>query len=127
MDEFKRVMSERTDEQLIEIVTRKRHEYQPGALDAADAEFKRRALPLELMVRVDNEVTERDAVVAARSSAPLSVGWKILSFFFPGLVVFFAVLFLKANGRDRQAGELGRWALFGIGFYLLLAAILARR
>lgn len=41
-NEFKKVMSERTDEELIKIVTIERGKYNPTAIEAADAEVEKR-------------------------------------------------------------------------------------
>ena len=120
MNDFSQIMSERTDEQLIEIVKRKREEYQPEALEAADAEFSRRDLSADAVVEAEQVLSGRATQERQKAEAPLGGIWKVLAFLFPGFIFFLALLLLRAEGRQRQSRELGRWTLYGIAFYIVL-------
>ena len=124
MNEFSRAMSERTDEQLIDIVTRKRDEYQPEALLAADEEFKRRSLTHEVLVEAEQNLAVRSAVTEEKANAPLDVPWKILAFLFPGFVFLLVSLLMRSDGFERRSWELGRWTLYGVAFYVVAILIL---
>jgi hypothetical protein len=124
MNEFAQRMSERTDEQLVEIVSRKRHEYQPEALLAADEEFRKRHLSADVLEEADLAIAAREAQAKERAEDPLGGIWKGLAFLFPGVIFFLAMLILKADGRERQSRELGRWTLYGIAFYIILIVLI---
>lgn len=56
-NEFKEVMSQRTDEELITIVTIERDGYNPIAIDAAEAEIKKRNIDTNTFTKVEEKVT----------------------------------------------------------------------
>lgn len=124
MNDFTKVMSERSDEQLIEIVTRQRNDYQPQALEAAEKELERRNLSTEILRGADQRIAQKNEAVAEKANKPLGPVPKALAFLFPGFIFFLAMLLFKADGYDRRSRELGRWTLYGVGFYLALIALI---
>lgn len=117
MNQFEKVMAERTDAQLIEIVTMSRSDYQQEALEAADAEFKRRDLSSGQVESVKQEVVQKHVEEGERANMPLQTHWKVLTFIFPGLInILFAATF-KVDGYERRFKEAKRWTLYGVGFY----------
>jgi uncharacterized RDD family membrane protein YckC len=57
-NKYKKVMSERTDEELIKIVTVQRDDYQPLAVEAADAEIRNRNIDTSGFEQIRKKATE---------------------------------------------------------------------
>ena len=57
-NEFAQVMSERTDEELIAIVTVERHKYNPTALEAADLEVEKRKIDTSTFKQIRDKAQE---------------------------------------------------------------------
>ena len=57
-NEFTKAMSERTDEQLIKIVTAERDKYNPAAIDAAESEVAKRNIDTNKF----QEIKEKETV-----------------------------------------------------------------
>ena len=57
-NEFTKAMSERTDEQLIKIVTAERDKYNPAAIDAAESEVAKRNIDTNKF----EEIKEKETV-----------------------------------------------------------------
>ena len=56
-NEFAKVMSERTDEELIKIVTVERERYNPTAIEAADAEIEKRNIDTSEFEKIKEQAT----------------------------------------------------------------------
>ena len=56
-NEFTKVMSERTDEELIKIVTVERGSYNPNAIEAADAEVEKRKIDTSEFEKIRKKAT----------------------------------------------------------------------
>ncbi|WP_300599323.1 hypothetical protein [Niabella sp.] len=118
-EDFKAIMAEQTDAELLRILAAPEDNYQPEALAAARAEFSNRNLSESayMALKEANDADQQAAQV--RAAIPLNFGWKFLAFIFPGIIpLLFAGVF-KADGYHRKAGELTRWTFYGIGFYIL--------
>ncbi len=57
--DFKNVMSQRTDEELIRIVTVQRDDYQPMAVVAAEDEIQKRGIDLTKIEEVKTDLEEK--------------------------------------------------------------------
>lgn len=123
MEDFTHVMKGRTDDQLIAVVTVDRGHYRSEALNAAEEELRHRSIDPERYRIVETELRTRQDLLDAKAQLALPRIFKVLAFLFPGVIILFAVLFLKANGYDRQYQELGRWSIYGVGFYTVLFLI----
>ena len=121
--DFEKVMSQRTDAELIEIVTKKSEDYQQAALLAAEAELKKRNLSSEETEIANSEIEKKEKTILENSNAPLGIGWKLLTFFLPGIPNFLIARVLKAEGYDRKWREAWHWTFYGIMFYVGLVVL----
>ncbi len=117
--DFKAVMKEQTDAELMRILSVREDLFLPEALQAAKAEFNHRNLSQNANIISK----EADEAVQARAAAPLDKHLKFLAFFFPGIVQLVFIDVFEADGYHRKAAELSKWTLFGTGFYLLSALL----
>lgn len=124
MTDFKNVMAERTDEQLLNILTRSRADYHPEAITAAEAEFARRGLSAARIHEIQNEIERATDRATINAEKPLFIIWKFLALLCPGVLLLFAALILKVEGYERQYRELKRWTLYGVGFYFILVLLI---
>lgn len=85
--DFTEVMAQRTDRELAEILTTKRHEYQDEALKAAQAEFEKRKLDVNTYVTVEDMKQAEDALAPTpREERKFNLLHKILTFILPILI-----------------------------------------
>ena len=124
-NKFTGIMSKRTDAELIKIVNEQRNDYQPEALEAAEQELQMRNLSSEQVQEAVQENETKKQIETEKANVKLGSGWKILSIIFPGIIqVIFAGIF-KVDDYHRKASELTRWTLYGFGFYIGLAILIA--
>ncbi|MCD2425359.1 hypothetical protein LQ567_21425 [Niabella pedocola] len=115
--DFKAVMKEQTDAELMRILSVREDLFLPEALQAAKAEFDNRNLSQNTNIISK----EADEAVQARAAAPLDRYLKFLAFLFPGIIQLVFMGVFEADGYHRKAAELSKWTVFGTGFYLLSA------
>lgn len=120
---FTGVMAERSDLELIAIVTTQRDDYQEEAVVAAEAEIAARNLTFERRHEAEAEVRRADVARAKRASKSLDGTWKALLFFFPGLLTLAAAHKYKMSGYDRKWEDAKRWSLYGLCFYVALLLV----
>ena len=113
-------MEQRTDAELLEIVTQKSEDYQQDAIKAAEAELAKRNLSAEDTEIAHSELAQKEKDILEKANTPLGVGWKLFTFFVPGVPNFLIDRVLKAEGYDRKWREAWRWTLYGIIFYVVL-------
>ena len=124
MDEFRKVMSERTDCELVKILTIDKDQYQDNAIVAAEEELKKRNLTVGQIEVAKTEIKQKIEEENEKAEEPLGLAWKVLTFIIPGLLnIIFSGAF-NADGYHRKAKELRRWTVYRFGFYLLLFLIL---
>ncbi len=151
--DFSEVMAQRSDKQLAEILTTKRHEYQEDAINAAQAELEKRNLDVNSFVTVD-DMTKVEAELASipKKDQRLNLLYKILTFMLPGpvtalwgficnyvldapllkglslpiIIVLQVIIFkqLKTNGYDMLAVDFKKWTLNSWIFFVALAIII---
>jgi hypothetical protein len=119
--DFKQTMKEAADAELVRIVITNRDEYQEAAITAAEAELLQRNLPEAKLLLLQDKQLQMNVQAALNASTPLEAYWKVLAFIFPGIIQLIIAGSFKAVGYDRKANELGRWTIFGIIFYIVLA------
>lgn len=125
--DFRDVMMKRTDEELIQIVTVDRDGYQPLAIEAAEAEIKKRAIDITKIEQVKVDLTtqmEGQKMVDAQK-APLSA--RLIHFFVDTIVVCFLIgtsLFILGDLMVRFSLSLGEqqlpllaYAIMAAGFF----------
>lgn len=127
---FASVMQEKTNEQLISILSSAEGDYQAAAIEAARTEFDSRNLSETSIEEIKKVVSEKENIIATKSDEPLDTAWKVLTFIFPGaLVQLYFIAKFRTDGYVRKAKELSRWTLYGFAFYfglVLLMALLIR-
>jgi hypothetical protein len=117
-NKFIRIMEQRTDSELMEILTKDRDEYQPEALIAAETELERRKLSVGQFETAKQEIREKEQSIKDKANMPLGIGWKLLTFLVPGIPNFLIARTLKAEGYDRKWKEAWHWTFYGFGFYI---------
>ncbi|MDR2425298.1 MAG: hypothetical protein LBD59_11360 [Prevotellaceae bacterium] len=123
-NKFEDVMLQRTDADLLKIITGPADDYQPEALKAAKQEFAKRNLSANQIETAKQEIEQDQKIRSIKANQPLETAWKILTFIFPGLIqIIFSGTF-KADGFDRKARELVRWTIYGFGFYAGLIVLI---
>jgi hypothetical protein len=121
--DFEKVMSKHSDAELIKIVNGPPDDYQPAAFEAAQKEYARRNLSQSQIEIAKTEIEKEESDIIAMANRPLSAVLKALAFFFPGFIYLILVAAIKSEGQLRKAKELGRWTLYGFGFYLLIGIL----
>ncbi len=123
-NKFTKVMSEKSDAELLKIVNEMRKDYQPDAVEAAELELKSRNLDTSQIESAlkENEIETQE--INHKANKKLGALWKTLAFIFPGiLLIIFAGTF-KVDGYHRKAKELTSWTLYGFGFYFGIAFLI---
>jgi len=87
-NEFMKAMSERTDEQLIKIVTAERDKYNPTAIDAAEFEVTKRNIDTNKFEEIREKATTERVAKKEVNSGIVSSGKRFLNF----IIDFFACM-----------------------------------
>jgi len=151
--DFSEVMSQRSDSQLAEILTIKRHEYQEDAIRAAQAELEKRNLDVNSFVTVaDMKKVESELAPVPKGELKFNLLQKILTFMLPGpvtalwgficnyaleapilkglslpiVIIMQVIIFkqLKTNGYDKLALDFKKWTLNSWIFFVALFIII---
>ena len=117
-------MSERSDAELLLIVSEQRDDYQPEALKAAEEELLKRNLSTEQVLEAEEVNQEKKRIAGLRDNEPLEVYWKILTALFPGIFQLVLAGGFRREGYSRKAKDLKRWTLFGFGLYSALLILM---
>tara|TARA_R110002111_G_C5838303_1_gene358609 strand:- start:90 stop:671 length:582 start_codon:yes stop_codon:yes gene_type:complete len=123
-NEFAKVMSERTDEELIKIVTVEREGYNPIAIEAADAEVERRNIDTSEFEKIKEKATIEKKQKQKVDSNVVSSGIRFLNFIIDFIIwLIIAAIFtfpLSANdGNQMLLGYVIMFATF-IGYYAIM-------
>lgn len=148
--DFTQVMSERTDKQLIEIISIKRDEYQPEALVAAEKEIAKRNLDPEKfnddertsVVKETEHISKREmqfkwyhkiitfllAPIIVTASTPIFSLFKndlIRALGFPLIVIVHMGIyrFWKDKGYVKMAADFYKWVIYTIYIYIGIGLI----
>jgi hypothetical protein len=118
--DFTDAMKKASDTELIKIVTTDRADYQDAALRAAEAELAVRNLHTSTIEIAKKHIEQVQKADAAKAAIPLEVHWKIFAFILPFVLLFLLSGIFKAEGYERKANELAKWAFIGFGFYVIM-------
>ena len=113
-NEFAKVMSERTDEELIKIVTVERERYNPTAIEAADAEIEKRNIDTSEFEKIKEQATVEKEQKQKVDSNVVGSGIRFVNFlidFIVWLILAFIVSFII--GIFVQPTDQGLLTLFG--------------
>jgi hypothetical protein len=124
--DFEKSMQQTSDEELIRIITVNRGQYTPEAVTAADNEFKKRRLAVEMFDELKTTYEEEQAIAEEKANMPLEPVMKVIAFLFAAVIFWFVGRLYAVDGYERKATEFRKWALFGFLFYVVIAVIVAR-
>ena len=117
-NEFKQVMSERTDEELIKIVTIERDGYNPTAIEAAESEIKKRNIDTSKFTEIKEKATAEKEQKKELNSNIVGSGIRFVNFiidFIIWLILAFIISFII--GLFIRPTDQGLITLFG---YILI-------
>ncbi len=122
--DLKRVMANKTDEELYDLLYGHSNDYTTNAIEMAKMEFNSRNLDGPTLSTLSAAVQEQKQV----EQAPLEWSYKILAFFVStlalGIPVILAHRHYVEKGARHKAREWARWACFGFIFYVVVSAVL---
>lgn len=121
---FQEVMKQLSFAELIDIVKNKRDDYQPEAVDAAEAELELRKQKGEKWEAPEKTVNKKKLSAKEKAEIPLSAERKLLTFVFPVIGVFSAARRMRDEGYIRKSKELEKWFFFGFLFYVGILVLL---
>jgi hypothetical protein len=111
--------SNKTDEELYDILYIHSEDYTHDAIEAAGEEFRRRKL--------DAPTPNIVAAVREKEESHLSWPLRILAFFVSSAIFFIPLLLAHRHfvekGERRKASEWARWAIYGFVFYCVLGML----
>ncbi len=111
-------MEQKSDSELLEIVTKLKDDYQPNAVLAAQKEIERRDLSGEQVEQAELEIEEKEKKNFERENEPLGVGQKILFLiFFWGVIPWVMAGTFKADGYTKKHKDAWRFMKIGIGIF----------
>jgi hypothetical protein len=123
VEELKRIMANKTDEELYDVLHGHSNDYTVEAVEIARQEFSSRNLDAPTVSSL------RAAVEGQKKMEGTPLGWplRILAFFIStlafGIPVILAHRHYVEKGTRRKAREWGRWALFGLIFYVAVLVL----
>ncbi|TYB72214.1 RDD family protein [Bizionia myxarmorum] len=91
-NEFKKVMSERTDEELIKIVTVERERYNPTAIQAADFEIEKRNIDTSEFEKIKQQATVEKEQKQKVDSNVVSSGIRFLHYIIDFIIAYLLIL-----------------------------------
>ena len=121
--DFKDVMSKRTDEDLIKIVTVDRDGYQPLAVEAAEEEIKKRNIDTTKIEQVKTDLTSKIEEQKEFDSKKVSSLTRFIHFivdtiaFFIVTMIFAFILGLFINPTDQSIMTLIGYLMLAVGFF----------
>jgi uncharacterized RDD family membrane protein YckC len=122
--DFKDVMSKRTEEELIKIVTIDRNKYQPLAIECAEQEIKIRNIDVSKIEEVKAKLTTRNEELKEFDSKKVSTLTRFIHFIIDSIVCFIivAILTFSLNAKDDFQMLLGYIIFFAsyISYYVFM-------
>lgn len=121
--DFKEVMSKRTDEDLIKIVTVDRNDYQPLAVEAAEEEIKKRNIDTTRIEQVKVELSAKIEEKKEFDSKKVSSLTRFIHFIVDTIaysiltMIFSFILGLFINPSDQNLMTILVYLMFAIGFF----------
>lgn len=123
-NKFSEVMANNSDSQLIKIVTKERHKYEPLAIEAAEKEIHKRNLSTEQVEAAEEKIKEDILTQKNKENLPLGTIQKMLFFvFFWGIIPWMIAATYKADGYINKYREAWKFMKYGLITWLLLTAL----
>jgi hypothetical protein len=122
-NKFASVMSKKTNNELIGIVTINKENYQAEAIEAAKIEIKNRNLS-DTQIEKANRINEKKvAEIQKKAEEPLGGEYKILLLFLPIRAISLSVYY-ENKGYDLKAKEAIRWCYYGVAFWAFIILLI---
>lgn len=121
--DFKDVMSQRTDEELIKIVTIQRDDYQPLAVEAAEKEIKKRGIDTTKVEEIKTDLEEKIEEEKEFDSKKVKSAIRLLNFIIDSIafLIVFAILGfiigLFYNTDNQVIIQLAGYVLLAVAFF----------
>ncbi len=123
-NEFAKVMSERTDEELIKIVTVERERYNPKAIEAADFEIETRNIDTSEFEKIKVEATIDKEQKQKVNSNVVGSGTRFINFLID-LIIWLVLAFVISLIIGLFAGPIDQEILSLFGYILILGTFIA--
>ena len=124
-NDFTTVMEQKSDSELLEIVTKLKDDYQPEAVAAAQNEIGKRNLSETQFEQAGFEIEEKERKNHEKENEPLSAGQKILFLiFFWGVIPWAMAGTFKADGYAKKYKDAWKFMKIGIGIFLGIPLLL---
>jgi len=125
--DFQKSLVDKTDEELYAVLAEPQ-DYLSEALDAVQAELRRRDLPPERVTQVQRTIEAKRAEATRIAEMPLAGGVRLLIFLRICATIWLP-LYYQATGYKRKASESWKWLFYALLFWTslgILAAIVKR-
>jgi hypothetical protein len=123
VDDLKKVMANKTDEELYDVLHGHPDDYTADAVEVAKQEFAVRNLTAPTLNILSTAVEGQKRI----EEAPLEWHLRIVAFFIStvalGIPVILAHRHYVEKGARRKAREWARWGLFGFLFYFVVTVL----
>ena len=123
VDDLKKVMANKTDEELYDVLHGHPDDFTADAIEAAKEEFTSRDLTAQMLSNFSTAVEAQQRV----EDAPLEWPLRIVAFFIStvafGIPVILAHRHYVEKGARRKAREWARCGLFGFFFYFVMSVL----
>jgi uncharacterized RDD family membrane protein YckC len=94
-NEFKEVMSKRTDEELIKIVTIQKDDYNPDAVKAAELEIEKRKIDIQDFEKIKEKLTVEKKQIEKVDTNVVNSGIRFLNFLIDFIVIMTLALIIS--------------------------------
>jgi hypothetical protein len=122
--DFKEVMSQHSDAELLEILTKFKDDYQPEAVVAAENEIKKRNLSLVEKYDALLEIEEKNVKTVAKNNTSLDVIQKTLFLIFCwGVIPWLIAGTFKSAGFDKKYNDARKFIILGFAIYLVIISL----
>lgn len=123
--DFTKVMEQKSDSDLLEIVTKFKDDYQPEAVVAAKNEIEKRNLTGTQIEQANIEIEEKEKKYFERKNEPLGAGQKMLFlFFFWGIIPWAMAGTFKADGYTKKYNDAWKFMKIGMGIFIGIPLLL---
>lgn len=123
--DFTKIMEQKSDSDLLEIVTKLKDDYQPEAVVAAQNEIEKRNLTGTQIEQANLEIDEKEKKNFERENEPLGAGQKILFLiFFWGIIPWAMAGTFKADGYTKKYKDAWKFMKIGIGIFVGIPLLL---
>jgi hypothetical protein len=114
-------MKEKSDGELIELVTKLKDDYQPAAVEAARKEIDERNLSTDQIETAESEIKERENTKLANAEQPLEA-WQAILFvvFCWGIIPWAIAGTFKADGYHRKYKDAWKFMKIGLVTFVLI-------